>query len=60
MWRRLVTVAAAALIAFLSASQDIVIDAWRIETFPTEQQGVAMAAYVWGLSGGAADIQAPG
>jgi PAT family beta-lactamase induction signal transducer AmpG len=43
-----VTVAAAALVAFLSASQDIVVDAWRIETFPREQQGLAMAAYVWG------------
>ena len=27
------SIAAAALIAFLSATQDIVIDAWRIETF---------------------------
>ena len=44
----LVTIAAAALVAFLSASQDIVIDAWRIETFPPAQQGLAMAAYVWG------------
>ena len=43
-----VTIAAAGLVAFLSASQDIVIDAWRIETFPREQQGLAMAAYVWG------------
>jgi PAT family beta-lactamase induction signal transducer AmpG len=40
--------AAAALVAFLSASQDIVIDAWRIETFPQRQQGEALAAYVWG------------
>ena len=39
---------AAALVAFLSASQDIVIDAWRIETFPARLQGAAMAAYVWG------------
>jgi len=39
---------AAALVAFLSASQDIVIDAWRIETFPLRLQGAAMAAYVWG------------
>ncbi len=44
----LVAIGAAALVAFLSASQDIVIDAWRIETFPREQQGIAMAAYVWG------------
>jgi len=42
------SVAAAALVAFLSASQDIVIDAWRIETFPPRRQGAAMAAYVWG------------
>lgn len=41
-------VAAAALVAFLSASQDIAIDAWRIETFPARLQGAAMAAYVWG------------
>ena len=40
--------AAAAGVAFLSASQDIVIDAWRIETFPPRAQGAAMAAYVWG------------
>jgi len=42
------TIAAAAVIAFLSASQDIVIDAWRIETFPERLQGAANAAYVWG------------
>jgi MFS transporter, PAT family, beta-lactamase induction signal transducer AmpG len=41
-------VAAAALVAFLSASQDIVVDAWRIEMFPPRLQGAAMAAYVWG------------
>ena len=40
--------AAGALVAFLSASQDIVIDAWRIEVFPARQQGAAMACYVWG------------
>ncbi len=40
--------AAAGLIAFLSSSQDIVIDAWRIETFPEQAQGLALAAYVWG------------
>ena len=44
----LATIGAAALIAFLSASQDIVIDAWRIETFPERLQGAANAAYVWG------------
>lgn len=41
-------VAAAVAIAFLSASQDIVIDAWRIETFPERMQGLALASYVWG------------
>lgn len=41
-------VSAAVVIAFLSASQDIVVDAWRIETFPERMQGVALAAYVWG------------
>lgn len=44
----LVSLAAGALVAFLSASQDIVIDAWRIELFPQRLQGAAMAAYVWG------------
>jgi len=41
-------VSAAVMIAFLSASQDIVIDAWRIETFPERLQGIALAAYIWG------------
>lgn len=44
----LVVVAIAVCLAFLSSSQDIVIDAWRIETFPTRLQGAALAAYVWG------------
>ncbi|MBV8093367.1 MAG: MFS transporter [Acetobacteraceae bacterium] len=44
----LAAISAAALVAFLSATQDIAIDAWRIETFPPRQQGMAMAAYVWG------------
>ncbi len=44
----LATIAAAAAIAFVSATQDIVIDAWRIETFEQSLQGAAMAAYVWG------------
>jgi PAT family beta-lactamase induction signal transducer AmpG len=42
------SVALAALVAFLSASQDIVVDAWRIEVFPQHRQGAAMAAYIWG------------
>jgi len=43
-----VSLTLAALVAFLSASQDIVVDAWRIEAFAQSRQGVAMAAYVWG------------
>jgi MFS transporter, PAT family, beta-lactamase induction signal transducer AmpG len=41
-------IAAAACVAVLSATQDIAIDAWRIEIFPPRRQGVALAAYVWG------------
>jgi MFS transporter, PAT family, beta-lactamase induction signal transducer AmpG len=44
----LLSLALAALVAFLSASQDIVVDAWRIEAFAPNRQGAAMAAYVWG------------
>ena len=40
--------AVAAFVAFLSASQDVVVDAWRVETFPEPMQGVALAVYVWG------------
>ncbi len=42
------TMAAAATLAFLSATQDIVIDAWRIEIFAPREQGAAMPCYVWG------------
>ena len=42
------SIAAAGLVAFCSASQDIAIDAWRIELFPQREQGGALAAYVWG------------
>ena len=44
----LVAVAAAAVIALASATQDIAIDAWRIETFPPRLQGAANSVYVWG------------
>jgi MFS transporter, PAT family, beta-lactamase induction signal transducer AmpG len=44
----LLSLALAALVAFLSASQDIVVDAWRIEAYPSHRQGAAMAAYIWG------------
>lgn len=43
-----VTLAFGAGLAFVSASQDILIDAWRIETFALDRQGVALAGYVWG------------
>jgi PAT family beta-lactamase induction signal transducer AmpG len=39
--------ALAALVAFCSASQDIVIDAWRIENFSEAEQGIALGAYIW-------------
>ena len=41
-------IAAALAIAVCSATQDIAIDAWRIESFPPDMQGAATAAYVWG------------
>jgi PAT family beta-lactamase induction signal transducer AmpG len=44
-------IAFAAILAFCSASQDTVIDAWRIETFPQAMQGTALAGYVWGYRG---------
>ncbi|MDE8348567.1 MAG: MFS transporter [Acidocella sp.] len=42
------TLAFGGALAFVSASQDILIDAWRIESFALDQQGVALACYVWG------------
>ncbi len=44
------TVMLAVVVAFLSASQDIVIDAWRIEMMGTseEDQAWGLTAYVWG------------
>jgi PAT family beta-lactamase induction signal transducer AmpG len=38
----------AVLVAFLSASQDIVIDAYRIELLSAEEQGAGAAATQWG------------
>ena len=38
----------AALVAFLSASQDIVVDAHRIEILEERDQGYGLACYVWG------------
>ncbi len=47
------TVALAVLVATLSASQDIVVDAWRIEMLgeDAERQAWGLAAYVWGYRG---------
>jgi PAT family beta-lactamase induction signal transducer AmpG len=38
----------AVLAGFSGATQDIVIDAWRIEAAVTEKQGAMAAAYQWG------------
>ncbi|HEV8679954.1 MAG TPA: AmpG family muropeptide MFS transporter [Stellaceae bacterium] len=42
------TAIAAIVVAFLSASQDIVIDAYRIELLRPEEQGAGAAATQWG------------
>jgi PAT family beta-lactamase induction signal transducer AmpG len=42
------TVLAALAVAFLSASQDVVIDAYRIELLRPEEQGAGAAATQWG------------
>lgn len=42
------TVSVAVAVAFLSATQDIAVDAFRIESLPQERQGLGLAAYVWG------------
>ncbi|MBV8337091.1 MAG: MFS transporter [Alphaproteobacteria bacterium] len=42
------TALAAVFVAFLSASQDIVIDAYRIELLRAEEQGAGAAATQWG------------
>lgn len=38
----------AVLTGFFGATQDIVIDAWRIEATDTSRQGAMAAAYTWG------------
>jgi PAT family beta-lactamase induction signal transducer AmpG len=43
--------AVGAILAFISASQDILIDAWRIETFAPRAMGAALAGYIWGYRG---------
>lgn len=40
--------AAAVFVGFAGATQDIVIDAWRIEVADDSQQGILAAAYQWG------------
>ncbi|WP_037301330.1 AmpG family muropeptide MFS transporter [Rubritepida flocculans] len=42
------TAAVAVLVAFLSASQDIVVDAYRIDILQEQDQGYGFACYVWG------------
>jgi MFS transporter, PAT family, beta-lactamase induction signal transducer AmpG len=39
------TVVSALLVAFASATQDVVIDGWRINAAPTERQGMMAASY---------------
>jgi len=39
----------AVLTGFFGATQDIVIDAWRIEATDAERQGAMAAAYTWGF-----------
>jgi len=46
--RPISTALAAVVVAFLSASQDIVIDAYRIELLRPEEQGAGAAATQWG------------
>ncbi|GEP06240.1 AmpG family muropeptide MFS transporter [Methylobacterium oxalidis] len=40
----------ALITAFASATQDIVVDSWRIDAAPTERQGVMLAAYQLGYA----------
>lgn len=42
------TIVAALLVAFSSATQDVVIDGWRIDAAPTERQGMMAAALLLG------------
>ena len=43
-----VTACVAVFIGFAGASQDIVVDAWRIEVVPASQQGAMLTTYQWG------------
>ena len=44
------TVGCALVIAFASATQDIVVDGWRIDSAPTERQGLMLASYQFGYA----------
>jgi PAT family beta-lactamase induction signal transducer AmpG len=44
--------AAAVFIGFSGATQDIVVDAWRIEVSPQSKQGAMLTAYQWGHRSG--------
>ncbi|MBT8131606.1 MAG: MFS transporter [Gammaproteobacteria bacterium] len=41
----------AVFVAFASATQDVAIDAWRIEAVPRDWQGIMAAGYVFGYRG---------
>lgn len=43
-----VTACAAVFIGFAGATQDIVVDAWRIEVVPASKQGAMLTTYQWG------------
>jgi len=42
------TVGSAFLVAFMAATQDVVVDGWRIDVAPSERQGVMSATYQLG------------
>ena len=42
------TASVAIFIGFAGATQDIVVDAWRIEVVPLSKQGAMLTAYQWG------------
>lgn len=44
------TVVCALVIAFASATQDIVVDGWRIDSAPPERQGLMLASYQFGYA----------
>lgn len=47
-----IAAACALLVAFFSATQDIAIDAFRIESFKKDEQAIAVAAYIYGYRAG--------